>query len=592
MARKSYKQKYNSEDGVWRTIGGRRVFIRHGQKLSEAMKESGKFKTGTRHEVQQAIAEKKIEKLGKENEEIWKKTNKFDDSWYDENGKLTKEGEKLYNRREKNAEEMKMLQQFNRDYQPRVWEDDRYNNPKEYPGILSDLEGKHMLGNKYRKLENDYSDLSWKMQDSDYYYKPEDDRKLQKLRADADTERLKLGIDTQDKYDNMMYKKNMYYNNNEMPAYKDPYVQKQVGIDTAKTFGAKSVTINGEKIDLSKERALEEVEKRYGKEERNKVENALADIETQKVKQKQYEEKYDTIIHDDGYVESVPKGNDKKYNPFVTEDGRVSVVKTKNIADGTGYIGYDTKNNAYHNAYKSKEAKDVNTSGPYRTFEEAERDLDNTYSTDDGYAESKNDGRIKDIEKKLQDIEWQGERGARNDGHLGFNENYGTLTKEYKELTGKDYKAPFKQGVYKEKKSGNDYLPKTSKITTQGTSNRKEVSDNIQAHILEYYDNPVDFMEQMDSMDWLPTRWRAGEKLASGGSYLIYYDDQREFLDSLGINPKGKTFSDDRVFQTYNSLVGRESERLYNRLEKLFEQYKKEHHNSEASLDDFRKWFK
>lgn len=32
------------EGGVWRTIGGRKVFIRDGQSLSEAMRESGKFK--------------------------------------------------------------------------------------------------------------------------------------------------------------------------------------------------------------------------------------------------------------------------------------------------------------------------------------------------------------------------------------------------------------------------------------------------------------------------------------------------------------------------------------------------------------------
>lgn len=32
-------------DGVWRTIGGRRVFIKTGQSLSDAMKESGKFPT-------------------------------------------------------------------------------------------------------------------------------------------------------------------------------------------------------------------------------------------------------------------------------------------------------------------------------------------------------------------------------------------------------------------------------------------------------------------------------------------------------------------------------------------------------------------
>lgn len=36
--------EYNGKTGVWRTIGGRRVFIPDGQDLSEAMKESGKFK--------------------------------------------------------------------------------------------------------------------------------------------------------------------------------------------------------------------------------------------------------------------------------------------------------------------------------------------------------------------------------------------------------------------------------------------------------------------------------------------------------------------------------------------------------------------
>ena len=32
------------DDGVWRTIAGRRVFIKEGQSLTDAMKESGKFK--------------------------------------------------------------------------------------------------------------------------------------------------------------------------------------------------------------------------------------------------------------------------------------------------------------------------------------------------------------------------------------------------------------------------------------------------------------------------------------------------------------------------------------------------------------------
>lgn len=36
----------NDDDGVWRTICGRRVFIRKGQSISDAMRQSGKFKRG------------------------------------------------------------------------------------------------------------------------------------------------------------------------------------------------------------------------------------------------------------------------------------------------------------------------------------------------------------------------------------------------------------------------------------------------------------------------------------------------------------------------------------------------------------------
>ena len=32
-----------TENGVWRTISGRRVFIKEGQSLTDAMRESGKF---------------------------------------------------------------------------------------------------------------------------------------------------------------------------------------------------------------------------------------------------------------------------------------------------------------------------------------------------------------------------------------------------------------------------------------------------------------------------------------------------------------------------------------------------------------------
>lgn len=47
------KKNFDDEDGVWRTIGGRKVFIRNGQNLADAMKESGKFKSAKKQEDKQ-----------------------------------------------------------------------------------------------------------------------------------------------------------------------------------------------------------------------------------------------------------------------------------------------------------------------------------------------------------------------------------------------------------------------------------------------------------------------------------------------------------------------------------------------------------
>lgn len=54
--------KYNLKDGVWRTIGGRRVFIKNGQDLASAMKESGKFKSAKKKEVE-TITQEEYDKL-------------------------------------------------------------------------------------------------------------------------------------------------------------------------------------------------------------------------------------------------------------------------------------------------------------------------------------------------------------------------------------------------------------------------------------------------------------------------------------------------------------------------------------------------
>ena len=53
-------KNYDDIGGVWRTIGGRRVFIKTGKSLSEAMKESGKFKTKKKEEKNYREIEKQL----------------------------------------------------------------------------------------------------------------------------------------------------------------------------------------------------------------------------------------------------------------------------------------------------------------------------------------------------------------------------------------------------------------------------------------------------------------------------------------------------------------------------------------------------
>lgn len=74
------------DDGVWRTIAGRRVFIKEGQSLSEAMKNSGKFKMSKdniqsrlKKQFKNKAYEEYIERLKEKNVEVDKNfVDKFD----------------------------------------------------------------------------------------------------------------------------------------------------------------------------------------------------------------------------------------------------------------------------------------------------------------------------------------------------------------------------------------------------------------------------------------------------------------------------------------------------------------------------------
>ena len=465
--------------GVWRTISGRRVFIKDGQDLATAMRESGKF-----------------------------------------NNLKTKKGVK----------EIKYVGQDNKIHKMNSYEYPK--NRDEYHGFLKREYGTYKeeeINVDAKKLRNDF-------------YEYEKSAKMNETmdRRQAIIERLDKETEDLSDYDR--------YN---------------LAVSKLENEDYSSAT-----------------ERQYWAGEKERYEKSA------KTKENEAEKYYSKLSNNEVYEDAWKlRDETKDYNLKNEIDKRLNRIDRAN-RKGEGYANKPTdelreilKNNKeFHYA-----GEELYSDDPNRFGDKMRKYNEKMNPTKDDFNEWKEKNNV-DYKDYTDYVE---RRTTLNpDNYESYEEYDKALRKQY--LQHRENKAVEKIS----EKSGNDYLPKEKKVETAGTSNRKEVSDNIQAHILNYYDNPVDFMEQMDAMDWLPTRWHAGQELAKGGSYLIYNGDMADFLDSLNINPKGKKFSEDKSFQMYTSLIGRESERLYNRLEKLFDQYKKEHKNSNATLDDFRKWFK
>jgi predicted RecB family endonuclease len=99
-------------------------------------------------------------------------------------------------------------------------------------------------------------------------------------------------------------------------------------------------------------------------------------------------------------------------------------------------------------------------------------------------------------------------------------------------------------------------------------SNCKIVNDKIKQHIMEYvedYEYGIEtLIENLNAVKFgdVTDNYKAMVKLVEGGEFLISYCDQRDFLNSLGINPDNKEYSDDKVWDLYKHLIAREGVKL------------------------------
>ena len=91
--------KYDESEGKWRTVGGRRIFIKSGQSLSDAMKKSGKFKN--KNQKKQMSYEDKEKRM----EELAEKMDKMTDEGKDDSPEFEKMAEEYDRLMEENKQE-------------------------------------------------------------------------------------------------------------------------------------------------------------------------------------------------------------------------------------------------------------------------------------------------------------------------------------------------------------------------------------------------------------------------------------------------------------------------------------------------------
>ena len=688
------KEYYDDDEIIWRTIGGRRIPIRKGQSLSEAMKESGKFKKKDKEQeskkpkVSERDAKDLIKQLNDEGSDFTFGDVKIEDGKIKTTVGVFMPYEDGYVEKEINIPLSKDDTYDTIEEKLRDWQS-RHNTPNTFydKDFAEDLETLNKEGrtpnlSNYEKWLA--SGKKWVPTDENKFGKKEEDElaklsggaistlktsvpenKMNRIKKgteiyykgdqantpgyfvvedfDPSKEQFMTSITLKEKggegrtkkigaqqiednyvnnyasrfsfkedYDN--YRNSIYENYKNMAKSTGDKAKKESSnkINYQKRF-AKDGTVMSQEVKISKTQK-DDINKAIEKEIADGYPN-YKDYANDKVSAEMYLEKLgddysDTNLTTNRFVKN-QLGNEK-----IKADRNTRYTVEKESSKPTNYR--DSITNVAKNSKEDNVTLDSETGKPV-SFKKG-YSVSFQQSTDN-YSDEEYNAKVEECKSKCDGKLYAGKYGgdAEASFHTDSLEDAKEIMYKYNQesiydwehdtlIMNDKYDASKNKTNYKPEQTTNeimndairskvnkkrgkvkDNLPKKVKIESQGTSNRKEVSENIQAHILDYYDSPDDFISQMDAMSHLPTNWHRGEELAKGGSYLIYYADQRKFLDDLKINPKGKEFSDDRVAQTYNSLIGRESAKLYERLKRnAYNKYLREHPNSNMTFAEFK----
>ena len=510
---------YSNEDGVWRTIGGRRVFIKNGQSLEEAMKESGKFK---KKDDNNNPPRQKAKGLKKE-------ANPYDDP-------ESEESQRLQSIQSRYDEYLQATEGRNASYGKIAHIDSlRGKDLDEFEKELDEFEANKYENNlkNYEKANSEWKELQSKMEkDYDEFGTTnwKDEKRLNELSKERDIAQSQISPKDVKKSNEQKTLEQQYaddlHNGKTNGTYKQ-WLDKKNG----KTDFTREELNNLERIGEKKVEISDDYKVKSG--------NPIESMANDRVKEKQ-----NSLQNTKSMLDYMEKNKIDKLPDGTTKDElEFKNWERQNYIDTANGNFENLKKNTMSEAEKEKYMKDNNLT---------------TFTSRDEY------NYLKNKEKATNEA----------------------INNKLREKTSK--KDKFEED-----------LPKHVPIKEQGTSNRKEVSENIQAHILEYYgpdytgDDSISaseaFVRQMDAMGE-PNMWRAGQRIAEGGSYLIYNQDMADFLDELKINPKGKKFSEDKSFDMYTSLIGRESAKLYDRIKRnSYNKYMKEHPLSRMTFEEFKK---
>lgn len=93
-------------------------------------------------------------------------------------------------------------------------------------------------------------------------------------------------------------------------------------------------------------------------------------------------------------------------------------------------------------------------------------------------------------------------------------------------------------------------------------TNTKQVSMQIQEHVLSYYNREELARELTNAKIGNQWEYQTANQLVDDGCFLIYHDDVKTFLNGLGINPTNKEYDELKSWNLYKRLLAREIVKL------------------------------